>query len=166
MKCLSCVFNFLMMKKTAFLSLTFLGILFVSCTKNDSTKSFMIDAWQTTYLKIEMPTFQKSDSTSVYEDKFENNPELIAQSNYNEDGTFTSWFLNKKGEKISKSEGKWQIKQDSLFVHFFYNGRDMKVSYQIEETETGFVAKSKYDWDEDGDFDDTLTMKTKRIKLK
>ena len=41
----------------------------------------------------------------------------------------------------------------------------MKVSYNIKETDEGFIAKSKYDWDEDGDFDDILTMKTKKIKL-
>jgi hypothetical protein len=143
----------------------FFGMLFVSCSADKNSKEFMVNSWQTTYLKIEMPTHQKSDSLNVYEDKFENNPELIAQSNYKSDGTFTSWFLNKKGEKISESNGKWQVKEDSLFVQFFYNGRDMKVSYHIKETDEGFIAKSKYDWDEDGDFDDILTMKTKKIKL-
>ena len=97
----------------------FFGMLFVSCSANKNSKEFMVNSWQTTYLKIEMPTHQKSDSLNVYEDKFENNPELVAQSNYKSDGTFTSWFLNKKGEKISESNVKWQVKEDSLFVQFF-----------------------------------------------
>ena len=154
------------MKTKSIYALLIFGMLFVACTKDSSKGEFMVNSWQTTYLKIEMPTYQKSDSVSVYEDKFENNPDLVAQSTYNSDGTFTSWFLTKEGEKISESNGKWTIENDSLFVDFFYNGRNMKVSYFIEETEEGFIAKSKYDWDEDGDFDDLLTMKTKRIQLK
>ena len=140
------------------------GMLFASCEPELSTKDFMVDSWQTTYLKIEMETVNKSDSLSVYEDKFENNPELVAQSKYNKDGTFSAWFKNKKGEQVSKSTGKWNVVNDSLSVAFYYGGRNMKVNYHITKTEEGFIGKSKYDWDEDGDFDDLLIMKTKRIK--
>lgn len=141
------------------------GILIVACTKEKSLQEYITDSWQTTYLKIEMPTYQKSDSLEVYEDKFDNNPELIAQSKYNADGTFNAWFMNTKGEKISDSEGKWSVEKDSLFVEFFYNKRNIKVSYQISKTENGFIGKSNYDWDNDGDYDDFLLMKTKRIKI-
>lgn len=140
------------------------GILFASCEPELSTKDFMVDSWQTTYLKIEMFTAHQSDSLQVYEDKFENNPELVAQSKYNKDGSFSAWFKNRKGENVSKTNGKWNAVNDSLFVVFNYQGKDMKVSYLITKTEEGFVGKSKYDWDEDGDFDDLLIMKTKRIK--
>lgn len=140
------------------------GILFASCEPELSTKDFMVDSWQTTYLKIEMFTAHQSDSLQVYEDKFENNPELVAQSKYNKDGSFSAWFKNRKGENVSKTNGKWNAANDSLFVVFNYQGKDMKVSYLITKTEEGFVGKSKYDWDEDGDFDDLLIMKTKRIK--
>lgn len=140
------------------------GILFASCEPELSTKDFIVDSWQTTYLKIEMFTAHQSDSLQVYEDKFENNPELVAQSKYNKDGSFSAWFKNRKGENVSKTNGKWNAANDSLFVVFNYQGKDMKVSYLITKTEEGFVGKSKYDWDEDGDFDDLLIMKTKRIK--
>lgn len=140
------------------------GILFASCEPELSTKDFIVDSWQTTYLKIEMFTAHQSDSLQVYEDKFENNPELVAQSKYNKDGSFSAWFKNRKGEDVSKTNGKWNAANDSLFVVFNYQGKDMKVSYLITKTEEGFVGKSKYDWDEDGDFDDLLIMKTKRIK--
>lgn len=139
-------------------------MLIVACKKEKSLKEYMTDSWQTTYLKIEMPTYEKSDSLEVYEDKFDKNPELVAQSKYNADGTFNAWFINKKGEKVSESDGKWTVENDSLFVEFFYNGRDIKVGYYITKTEEGFLGKSTFDWDNDGTNDDFLTMKTKRIK--
>ena len=152
------------MKIENLLLIAFFGILFASCEPELSTKNFMIDSWETTYLKIEMFTAHQSDSLQVYEDKFENNPELIAQSKYNKDGTFSAWFKNQKGAHISKTNGKWNVIDDSLFVNFNYQGKEMKVSYFITRTAEGFLGKSKYDWDEDGDFDDLLVMKTKRIK--
>ena len=44
----------------------FFGMLFVSCSTDKNSKEFMVNSWQTTYLKIEMPTHQKSDSLNVY----------------------------------------------------------------------------------------------------
>ncbi|PQJ80085.1 hypothetical protein [Polaribacter porphyrae] len=141
------------------------GMLIVGCSKEKSLKEYMADSWQTIYLKLEMPTYENTDSLNVYEDKFDNNPELIAQSKYNKDGTFNAWFVNRKGEKISDSDGTWSVKNDSLFVEFFYNNRNMKVGYHITKTQEGFLGESKFDWDNDGKFDDFLTMKTKRIKI-
>lgn len=154
------------MKFKNLLFICFFGILIAACNKENSLKEYMTASWQTTYLKLEMPTYEKSDSLEVYEDKFDKNPELVAQSKYNADGTFNAWFINKKGEKISESEGKWSVEKDSLFVEFFYNNRDMKISYHITKTEEGFLGKSTYDWDNDSAFDDLLTMKTKRLKTK
>jgi len=141
-------------------------VLFVSCSQEKSTKEYLIDSWETTYLKIDMPTYQNSDSTVVFEDKFLNNPPRRAQSKYNKDGTFSAWFINQKGEKQGASTGKWKVRNDSLFVEFFYGGRDVEVGYLIEKTTEGFVGKCKYDWDVDGEFDDVLLMKTKRITVK
>ena len=153
-----------MKTKFFFLILAVFGILFVTCKQEEPLKSYMTQSWETTYLKIEMPTVHKTDSLEVYEDKFDNNPELIAQSKYKEDGTFSAWFINNKGERISESEGKWKVKNDSLYVSFFFGGKDMNIRYHLTKTKEGFLGKSKYDWDEDGDFDDLLTMKTKIIK--
>ena len=74
------------------------GMLFASCNTKPSLKEYMADSWESTYLKIEMPTYQKSDSTSVFEDTFQNNPARIARSKYNEDGTFVAWYLNRAGK--------------------------------------------------------------------
>jgi hypothetical protein len=150
------------MKKIAFI-LVF-GMLFLACKQEESLKEYMTDSWQTTYMKIEMPTVQKSDSTSVFEDKFEGKSARVAQSSYKDDGTFVAWFLDKEGKRQTESSGTWEVKKDSLRIEFFYGGRDVKVWYHIEKTKEGFQGTSKYDWDEDGEFDDLLVMKTKRIK--
>jgi hypothetical protein len=150
------------MKKVVFI-LVF-GILFASCKQEESLQKYMTDSWQTTYLKIEMPTVQKSDSTSVIEDKFDNNPERVAQSSYKEDGTFVAWFLDKEGKRQGDAPGKWEVEGDTLKIEYFYAGRAIKVGYHIEKTKEGFIGTSKYDWDGDGEFDDLLVMKTKRIK--
>ncbi|MCH3881538.1 MULTISPECIES: hypothetical protein [Tenacibaculum] len=145
------------------------GTLFVGCKKEKTLSEYMVNSWETSYLKIEMPTVNKTDSLSVFEDKFDNNPERLAQSKYNKDGTFSAWFINPKENNIQKqgeSKGKWSVEKDSLFIEYFYGGRDVKVAYHISKTEEGFLGKSKYDWDNDGEFDDVLIMKTKKITTK
>ena len=137
----------------------------MGCQSEKSLKEYMTDSWQTTYIKLKMPSYEKSDSLQVFEDHFENNPERIAQSKYNQDGTFSAWFVERDGSIVEDSNGKWKVDKDSLFIEFFYDGRDMKVSYHIEKIKEGFKATSKYDWDNDGEFDDLLEIKTKRIVL-
>lgn len=123
----------------------------------------MTDSWQTTYMKIKMPTYQKSDSTSVFENTFESSSARIAQSSYKEDGTFVAWFINSEGKRQGEAPGKWKVEKDSLHIEYVYGGRAVKVGYHIEKTSNGFKGTSRYDWDEDGEFDDLLVMKTKRI---
>jgi hypothetical protein len=145
--------------------LTF-GILFASCTQKEKPlKEYMANSWQTTYMKIEMPTFGKSDSTHVFIDKFENNPARRVQSWYKKDGTFTTWSLNREGKRYGDSSGSWDIKGDSLHIEFFYDGRNVKEAYHIEKIKDGFKGTSKYDWDKDGEYDDLLIMKTRKINL-
>ena len=152
------------MKTNKILLIFLFGMLLASCKKEKSLKNYMTNSWETTYLKIEMPTVNKTDSTSIYEDKFENNTMRVAQSKYNKDGTFSAWFRNKTGEKNSESNGLWSVKNDTLHIEYFYAGREVKVDYRITRIENGFKAISLYDWDEDGDYDDTLWMETKRLK--
>lgn len=152
------------MKRVIYTRFLVVFIIFLSCAKEETLQEYLTGSWQTTYLKIAMPSYEKSDSLYVFEDQFLNEPALIAQSKYNADGTFSAWFINNAGERISESEGKWQVINDSLKVTFFYDDRLMNVRYMITKTTTGFTAKSTYDWDNDGEFDDFLIQKTKRIK--
>lgn len=151
-------------KKLSILAL--LGILFVSCKKEPTLEEYMVDTWQTSYLKIDMPTFQKGPNSSVFEDKFEPTAQRFARSTYNPDGTFNSWYVDNAGNDIGGTTvGHWKVEGDSLQIEYVYDGRDVKVKYFVERTEEGFKATSKYDWDQDGEFDDILLMNTKRIQL-
>jgi hypothetical protein len=157
------------------------GMLFVCCKKEKSQpqstqketpktektlKEYMVDSWETTYLKIEMPTFYQTDSIRVIEETYDENSARRAQSIYNADGTFSAWFVDGQGEDTGQtSVGEWDVKGDSLYISFVYQGRDMQVRYFIEKTTEGFYGRSIYDWDNDGEFIDTLQMKTKRIVL-
>ncbi|MFD2529979.1 MULTISPECIES: hypothetical protein [Polaribacter] len=152
------------MKTNYFFFILIFGMLFGACKQEESLEKYMAKSWETNYLKIEMPTFENTDSLNVFEDKFDNNPIQVAQSKYNLDGTFTAWFLTNSNQKILETDGTWNVVGDSLQVSFFYNNKEMKVSYKITKTEEGFMGESKYDWDNDGVADDFLTMKTKEIK--
>lgn len=143
-------------------------LLFIGCTPtiDNDLKSYMVGSWQTTYLKIEMPTVHRTDSLTVIEEDFSSPNAGLAQSVYREDGAFSSWFLLPNGEKSGETAGVWDAKgKDSLYVDYFYHGKQVKAWYSITKTPLGFNAKMIYDWDNDGDYDDELFMKTKRIRL-
>lgn len=143
-----------------------LFVLFLlNCTDKKDLRQFMINSWQTTYIKIEMPTYNNSDSLYVYEDRFETKPTLIAQSQYHKDGTFSAWYLTQDGEKQSESKGVWEVQGDSLTVNYTYNNQEQHYSYHIQMMDSGFVASSLSDWDNDGKKDDLLLMKTKSVKF-
>ena len=150
------------MRKVAFIFI--FGIIFASCKQEESLQEYMAKSWQTTYIKIEMPTYQSSDSTYVFEDDFKNNPARIAQSQYKNDGTFVAWYLDSLGTRKDDAPGIWNVKGDSLFIEYEYNGKASKIAYRIKKTEEGFEGTSKHDWDEDGENDDLLIMKTKQIE--
>ncbi|WP_299156070.1 hypothetical protein [uncultured Tenacibaculum sp.] len=155
------------MKTTYIITIILFGILFAACKqeKKESLKNYMIGSWQTEYLKIEMPTINKTDSTSVFEDNFNKPNTGRAQSAYKNDGTFKAWFKQPDGKKVGETNGRWKTRNDSLYVDYPYLGKQVQVWYKIKKTTEGFEGKVIYDWDNDGEFDDTLIMKTKRIKL-
>ena len=100
-----------MKTKNILAALCLFGILFASCSdKEKPLKEYMADAWETKYMKIEMPTFNTFDSTHVFVDKFENNPVRRVQSLYKNDGTFSTWSLNRKGERHGDTSGTWDVK--------------------------------------------------------
>ena len=141
------------------------GMLFAACKKEKkSLNDFMIGNWQTEYIKIEMPTVNKTDSTSVFEDDFSKPNIGRAQSTYKNDGTFSAWCKQPDGKKVGETGGTWKTKGDSLYVDYPYLGKQVQAWYSIKKTDEGFSGKVIYDWDNDGEFDDTLIMKTKRLE--
>lgn len=145
--------------------LIFIGILFASCEQKPSLKDQMVDSWETTYVKIEMKTFQEGESTHVFEDNFNNNPPRRARSHYKEDGTYISWYVTPTGEILGENPGIWSVFGDSLYIEYNYEGENIKIAYHIAMNENGFDGRSMHDWDNDGEYDDLLMMKTKRIIL-
>ena len=69
------------------------GILFASCKKETTMQEYMVGNWQTKYINLQMPTYQKSDSIHIIEDDFSNENSTLAQSVYKKDSTFTAWYL-------------------------------------------------------------------------
>ena len=153
------------MKFKNYIFFLLIGMLLVACTKEITLKEYMVGSWQTKYINLKMPTYQKSDSTFVMEDDFSKPNVTLAQSVYNNDGTFTAWYLNPKGVKEQVTTGNWEVKKDSLYITFEMNDIVTEAKYYIEKTEDGFLGKSADDWDKDGEKDDFLLMKTKRIEL-
>ncbi len=144
------------------------GMLFVACKqekKEPLLQEYLFGSWETTYLKIKYLTANETDSTAVFEDDFSKPNSGKAQSVYNRDGTFSAWFLQTDGKKVGKTNGKWKTNGDSLFVDYLYLGKQIQAWYKVTQTNTGFSAVSTYDWDDDGEIDDTLLMKTKKIQL-
>ncbi len=159
------------MKIKYFFTALIFGILFVACKqeKKEPTtlllKEYMIGSWETTYLKIKYLTANETDSTVVFEDDFSKPNSGKGQSVYNHDGTFSAWFLQTNGKKVGKTKGKWKTNGDSLFVNYQYLEKQVQAWYNVTQTNAGFSAVSTYDWDDDGEFDDTLLMITKKIQL-
>ena len=152
--------------KTKYLFILLFGILFVACKQKEKNLSdYMIGNWETTHIKIKMVTVNKTDSTSVFQDDFSKPNSGKAQSSYKKDGTFSAWFKQPNGEKVDETNGKWKTKNDSLFIDYFYLGKQVQAWYKIQQIENGFKGTSIYDWDNDGKSDDTLIMTTKKIKL-
>ncbi len=146
-------------------SLIFLGCKNEKNTNEKKLKDFMVGKWETQYIKIEYPTYQKTDSSFVFEDDFSNPNTGRAQSEYLNDGTFTAWFKNPDSTRILETKGTWKTKgQDSLFVNYQYSGNKVQAWYSIQQKDNQFSGVAIYDWDIDGTKDDTLIMKSKRIQ--
>ncbi|TDQ28782.1 hypothetical protein [Tenacibaculum caenipelagi] len=169
------------MRTIYFITTLIFGILFVSCkqekkeniknivdkvsTTKPLLKDYIVGNWETTYLKIKYLTANETDSTSVFEDDFSTPSSGKAQSSYKNDGTFTAWFIKADGEKVDETSGVWKTRGDSLFVDYPYLGKQVQAWYLITQAKDGFMATSTYDWDNDGENDDILLMKTKKIEL-
>lgn len=153
------------MKKQFFYISIIFGLIFVACKqqKKSSLQDYMVGNWETSYIKIIYSTYQKADSTFVFEDNFSKPNTGRAQSTYKKDGTFSAWFLQADKTKTGETQGTWKVKGDSLLVKYPYLGKQVEAWYFIKQTDTGFKGTVIYDWDNDGKQDDTLIMKTKRL---
>lgn len=138
---------------------------FSGCKNNSEyLQNFLQNKWETTFIEIKMPTHNQSDSLFIYKDNFEKEGAVKAQSIYHNDFTFESWYMLPNGRKHGQTNGKWSINGSILTVRYFYGSRQINAEYSIKTTKYGFKAKSVYDWDNDGEQDDTLFMQAKQIQ--
>lgn len=143
------------------------SVFFKQCNKlsKPHLDEFMIGSWQTSYIKIKMPTHNGSDTISVYEDSFVTKNAYRAQSTYHDDKTFDAWYLSPKGEQRGKTTGEWTTKGDSLVISYTNNEEYIEVTYFIKQLGNAFSGRSISDWDNDEVEDDTLIMRGNRIEL-
>lgn len=143
-------------------------VLMLAChsSKEEKLNDYMVGSWQTSCIKVEMPTAYGKDSLKVFEDDFSKENATLAQSTYKKDGTFSAWYLMPDGKKSGEFNGKWYTKNDSLYIEYMFGGKLSKPAYHIKKTANGFEGNSIYDWDGDGENDDTLLMKSKKIQSK
>lgn len=135
-----------------------------SCKKESELHKYMINKWQTTHIKIVMPTYTNSDSTSVNKEDFTSKMATVPQSEYYKDGTYKSWYLSPNGGRIGEISGNWSADDTNLYLDYTFADNPVHVSYKVTKTNEGFKAVSINDWDFDGVKDDTLHMKAKYIK--
>lgn len=134
-----------------------------SCNSKIDLQKYMVASWETTYIKIIMPN-NSSEKPTVFEDDFSKPTSTKAQSIYYKNGDFEAWYLTSEGEKKGFTKGKWHCVGDTLKVNYTYNKRTINAAYKVKKTKEGFKAKSIYDWNNNGVANDTLYMRSKKIK--
>lgn len=79
------------------------AIAIVSCaTEEEKMTSYMTGKWESSYLKLELPTFQKKDTLIEYDIDFQNPDDPRAKqqgksySLHKADGTFETWQEKKR----------------------------------------------------------------------
>lgn len=154
--------------KVRALSLLVVALLLLSqCKKNQKTQPdpFIVGKWQTSFVRLDYPSYRGSDSAHYFVDRFQKGTERFAQSEYFPDGTFKAWFVDKDGNKQDETTGTWSLHKDSLSTSYFYLGKQMSPVYRIKEykNKKGFKATSIFDWDGDGESDDQIIMRTDKL---
>lgn len=127
-------------------------------TKNQTTsvdlKTELPGSWETVAFKVNIYTFQNTDSTFVlevkagaWEKKLQMRP---IQTEYRPDNRYQSKYNNLSDSLIRTERGIWNIFGDTLMLI------SPEATYQYEVTRTGkdLQFRSILDWDGDGQEDD------------
>lgn len=151
--------------------LLFVGIvsLVVSCaTPEEKMTKYLTGKWETVFLKLEMPTYQKKDTLIEYDIDFAN-PEdprakgmPISFTIHKEDGTFETWQEKQKVPAGSVTKGKWRVVGDSLYYDLEQGKNKISIAFAVAKVEDGFSMTGKQDRDRDGENDDTFYIETVR----
>lgn len=141
----------------------------VSCsTPEEKMKKYLTGKWETVFLKIEMPTFQRKDTLMEYDVDFSNPEDPRAKSMpvsftiHNLDGTFETWQEKNGVAAGAVTKGSWKTTLDSLYYTMGEGTKEFTIAFGVKKIEDGFSLKGIQDRDRDGEQDDTFYLETVR----
>lgn len=129
----------------------------------------MTGKWESSYLKLELPTFQKKDTLIEYDIDFQNPDDPRAKqqgksySLHKADGTFETWQEKNGRPTGKKGTGTWRVTKDSLYYSFNQNTASVEVPFGLAKIEDGYAMTGLQDRDGDGEKDDTFYLETVRV---
>lgn len=146
------------------------AVTLVSCaTEEEKMTRYMTGKWESTYLKLEMPSYQKKDTLIKYDIDYLNPEDPRAKqqgksySLHKADGTFETW-QEKNGRPVgNKGTGNWRVTKDSLIYSFEQGGQSIVVPFGLKKIEDGYIMTGLQDRDGDGEIDDTFILETVRV---
>lgn len=143
----------------------FLMIGIYSC--NREKPSDLVGVWEIDQLKINMKTYQNSDSTQVVEVSGKNWEEKMKvrniQTYFNADGTYHSLHRNLQDSTIYDPAGTWKILGDSLIIQDTIPQRiTYKFKFKVDKSVVEYWGTQ--DFDQDGKVDDEYYSKQLKIK--
>ena len=160
------------MKVKCLLYPLFLLVVLCSCaSEEEKMTQYMSGKWKTTFLSLEMPTYQNRDTLVAYNIDFLNPDDAEAKvlgdtyTLHNVDGSFKTWQSKRGIPSRTLSMGKWRVTLDSLFYTFASRDRETTVSFGLKKIEDGFSIEVLQDRDKDGVKDDTYYSETVRVPI-
>jgi hypothetical protein len=157
------------MKLMKYLLVAGVVALVISCsTPEEKMTKYLTGKWETVFLKLEMPTYQKKDTLIEYDIDFAN-PEdprakgqPVSMTIHKEDGTFETWQEKNKAPSGAVTKGKWKVLGDSLYYDLEQGKNKISIAFAVAKVEDGFSMTGKQDRDRDGEVDDIFYIETVR----
>ncbi|MFN7118355.1 MAG: hypothetical protein ACK4TA_16265 [Saprospiraceae bacterium] len=133
-------------------------------TANIDLKAVLPGTWETLAFRVNINTFQNTDSTFVmevqpgeWETKMQTRPIL---TEYRSDNRYTSTYRNLSDSLLRTERGIWNVFGDTLMLV----SPEATYQYEVIQKEGNLQFRSVLDWDGDGIEDDEYIGTQKFIK--
>lgn len=141
-----------------------------SCSVKENNKKIynpLVGEWRNVSMKVEMPTVNNTDSTSVVEVTEANWEQLMKirtiQTFFKADGTYNSVHTNLNDSILYNPAGKWLISGDSIIMTDTFPQAGLTYKYRFTVREQNTTGKKEWlaefwgieDFDQDGKKDDS-----------
>lgn len=138
-----------------------IAILICSCgdqnTDDSDAKHKLVGEWRNVSVKVTMDVANASDSSKVFEANKQNWVEKLGiqpiRTMYREDGSYVSRYYSPDDSLLRENSGKWEIKNDSLYMHQTDPDSVTYISAFSVQNDTARFEMT-LDWDQDGLKDD------------